>query len=391
MKLQVGAKTDVGLVREANQDSYLVDSPLFVVADGMGGHVAGDIASATAIDLISSHSAEATPDDPESLAVLIKNANRAILKKVDSDPQLSGMGTTCTLVLFDAERAHIAHVGDSRAYLFRGGSLDQLTDDHTLVSRMVREGRVSPEEAAHHPQRNVITRALGVDRDVDVDLKVVDVVEGDRILICSDGLTSMVEHEQITEMLETENSPQQVADRLVSLANAAGGEDNITVIVVDVTRAEAAGDPMQSGSAVAPRREDTPNEAVASADVASDGPIRRRPVAKVLVAAGILAVLAVVGYAATRATLANSWFVGVNEAGRVAIYQGIPEEIGGLSLKEQQEETTISASDLPEFVRVDIADGIKVGSREEAESAVENFQNLVDNRDQRSRPGTNER
>lgn len=390
MSLKVGAKTDVGLVREANEDSYLVDAPLFVVADGMGGHIAGDIASATAIDLISAHSDDARAADPGSLAALIKGANRAILNKAQSDPQLSGMGTTCTLVLFDAERAHIAHVGDSRAYLFRNGELEQLTDDHTLVGRLVREGKLRPEEAAHHPQRSVITRALGVDDDVHVDLSAIDVGEGDRVLICSDGLTSMVEHAQIAEMLETESDPQQAADRLVSLANSAGGEDNITVIVVDVARTDAGANPAQSGAVIAPPREDTPSEAVASVDLPADEPVRRRPIAKIFVATGILAVLALAGYAAVRFALSNSWFVGVNEAGNVAIYQGIPEEIAGLSLKEEHEETAINAADLPEFIRIDIEDGIKVDSREEAETTVRNYERFVQNEAPRPRAGTND-
>lgn len=391
MNLKVGAKTDVGLVREANEDSYLVDTPLFVVADGMGGHIAGDIASATAIELISAHAGDASADDPGSLAVLIKEANLAILKKAESDPQLSGMGTTCTLVLFDAETAHIAHVGDSRAYLFRNGELEQLTDDHTLVGRLVREGKLRPEEAAHHPQRSVITRALGVDDEVHVDLSAIDIGEGDRVLICSDGLSSMVEPAQIAEMLESESDPQQAADRLVSLANSAGGEDNITVIVVDVERAEAASDPAQSGAAVAPRREDTPSEAVASVALPADGPVRRRPIGKIIVAVGILVLLGLGGYAAARVSLSNSWFVGVNEDGRVAIYQGIPEEIAGLSLKEEQEETTIAAADLPEFIRIDIEDGIKVDSREEAETTVENYERFVQDQETRPRAGTNDR
>ena len=165
----MGATSDVGLVREANEDSYLVERPLYAVADGMGGHLAGDVASSIAVRVISERASSASPSDPESLAQIVTAANSAIYEKARGDSGLRGMGTTCTLALVDGGRALIAHVGDSRAYLLSDGTLEQLTEDHTLVSRMVREGRIQPDEAQHHPQRSIITRALGVDAAVEVE------------------------------------------------------------------------------------------------------------------------------------------------------------------------------------------------------------------------------
>jgi serine/threonine protein phosphatase PrpC len=169
MRIAVGAKTDIGLVREGNEDSYLVDDPLFAVADGMGGHLAGDVASSTAIDVISRRARETDLRDEEGLRAVVREANAAIWKRSQGDSALRGMGTTCTLLSLGNSQARLAHVGDSRAYLLRDGELSQLTEDHTLVGRMVREGRLTAEEAQNHPQRSIITRALGVDSEVDVD------------------------------------------------------------------------------------------------------------------------------------------------------------------------------------------------------------------------------
>ncbi|MDQ4145938.1 MAG: Stp1/IreP family PP2C-type Ser/Thr phosphatase, partial [Actinomycetota bacterium] len=233
MNLSIGAQSDVGRVREGNEDSFLVDEPLFVVADGMGGHLAGDVASSTAVDVILNKSATASAEDPETLADLIRSANSAIWDKAHANPTLRGMGTTCTLVLLHENRAHIAHVGDSRAYLLRDGRLQQITEDHTLVARMVKEGRLQPEEAEHHPQRSIITRALGVDAEVEVDLDSLEVQPGDRLMLCSDGLSSMIDHDSIATALKEQAAPQDAADELIKRANDAGGEDNITVVVID--------------------------------------------------------------------------------------------------------------------------------------------------------------
>ncbi|MDQ3981874.1 MAG: Stp1/IreP family PP2C-type Ser/Thr phosphatase, partial [Actinomycetota bacterium] len=287
MNVAVGVQTDVGRVRKGNEDSYLLEAPIYAVADGMGGHIAGDVASATAVSVIADRIAEETPEDGSALAALVSRANDAIWEKAHSDPALRGMGTTCTLLMVDGDVARIAHVGDSRAYLLRDGSFRQLTEDHTLVERMVREGRLSAEEAANHPQRSVITRALGVDSNVQVDVLEEPLAEGDRILITSDGLTSMVEPDAIARVLDAEPDPQAAADRLVAMANDAGGEDNVTVLVLHVSKDGSPAPPPP-----APARRDTRP----GAESQVDGPAPRRWVRPLVWTAAVVAVLGLAGF-----------------------------------------------------------------------------------------------
>lgn len=380
MNISVGAHTDVGRVREGNEDSYLADAPLFVVADGMGGHLAGDVASATAVEVIKERTGELRADDPETLATTLKEANRAIWTKADEDPNVRGMGTTCTLALVDGERVQLAHVGDSRAYLFHDNQLRQVTEDHTLVGRMVREGRLSAEDAERHPQRSIITRALGVDEDVDVDLMTFELNDGDRLLICSDGLSSMLSHDQIAGVLAETSDAQSAAEHLVELANEAGGEDNITVVVVDFGG--------EGGAPAASEHRSDLGERVHTDPAADTGYHRavevvakaRRWPRVVLVASLVLAVLGAGSYFAARYTLDNSWFVGV-EDGAVTIYRGVPGEIAGISLNEVRYRTDIELEDLPAFKRDEVTEGIEVGSLEEAEQTVDGLEALARDND----------
>ena len=385
MKIETGVRTDVGRVREGNEDSYLMDEPLFGIADGMGGHAAGEVASSTAVEALSSGAARVNSEDPESLVALLKEANRAIFDKATKDDSLHGMGTTCTLVLIDAYRAHLAHVGDSRAYLLRGGDLSRLSEDHTLVGRMVREGQLTEEEAARHPQRSMITRSLGIDSDVQVDLRSFDVRDGDRIMLCSDGLTSMTSEDTIKSVLQQKKSPQAAADELVDLANEAGGEDNITVVVLDLS---ATGDappppPVEASKAATSLTGAVPPAAAPpppSGSSSNDDPgFGRRVVRKIIVTLVILVVLVGAGYGALRYSLNHSWFVGVSDEGVVTIYQGRPEEVLGISMKEVEEETGITLEDVPEFKRVDLEEGIKTDSLEEARATIEGLEELVQN------------
>ena len=366
MNVTVGAQTDVGRVRKGNEDSYLLEAPIYAVADGMGGHIAGDVASATAVDVIAEGARTEHPSDGLALADLVTRANEAIWEKARSDPSLRGMGTTCTLLMIDGDVAHIAHVGDSRAYLLRNDDFTQLTEDHTLVERMVREGRLSAEEAANHPQRSVITRALGVDQQVQVDVLREQLTKGDRILLASDGLTSMVAADQIAGVLRREGDPQAAADRLVEMANAAGGEDNVTVLVVDVGKDGAPAPPR-----AAPARHDTRPGAEPQPE-----PSRRwvRPLAwgiGLLMAVGLGATIAV------RWVLLNSWYVGLGEDGVVTIYQGIPEEIAGRTFAEVERATDIAEQDLPETFVEDLQEGKKVESLEAAETYVHNIEERI--------------
>ncbi len=231
MKLIPGGATDQGQVREGNEDGYVVDRrlQLFAVADGMGGHRAGEVASATALEALRAAVASGT-----GIGDAITSANGAVHGKATGDDDLRGMGTTLTAVVPDGNGVLVGHVGDSRAYLLRDGELRQLTTDHSLVEELVREGRLTEEQAAVHPQRSVITRALGVEDNVEVDVYPVPLLPGDRLLICSDGLTTMLRPDAISSLLRRESDPTRATNLLVDAANAAGGEDNITTIVIDV-------------------------------------------------------------------------------------------------------------------------------------------------------------
>jgi serine/threonine protein phosphatase PrpC len=367
----VGASSDVGLVREANEDSYLIEQPLYAVADGMGGHLAGDVASSTAVRVISERSSTASASDPETLAQILSDANSAIFEQAQSDSGLRGMGTTCTLVLVEGTSAHIAHVGDSRAYLLRDGRLEQLTEDHTLVGRMVREGRIDADEAQHHPQRSIITRALGVDPHVDVDLLHIELKPEDRLLICSDGLSSVVADDAITGALVEISHPQDAADALISLANEAGGEDNITVVVLALRDDEAEAAPAQGDGRVDTAPAEGPPPPARAVVV------HRRSRWRGLATLFVIALLAVAAYVAARWALNNSFYVGASGSGLVTIYRGIPEEIGGLDLAQVERETSLSLSDLPPGSRDALKEGMKVESLAQAEDTVLNLEDLA--------------
>ena len=228
--------TDPGRRRRRNEDAYVCEPPLFAIADGMGGAQAGEVASGLAAAVLE----EATGDErgEERVASLIQEANRRVFQRSSEDAATSGMGTTMTVALLDDADGTIAfgHVGDSRAYRVRGGELEQLTDDHSLVGELVRSGRLSPEEAESHPQRSVITRALGTEPDVDVDTFTVDAEPGDIYLLCSDGLTDMTSTRDILAAVEASNDLDDAARALVGAANAGGGEDNITVVLFEIDR-----------------------------------------------------------------------------------------------------------------------------------------------------------
>jgi PPM family protein phosphatase len=254
--------TDTGRRRRHNEDAYVVQPPLFAVADGMGGAQAGEIASRLA--------AEALLHDPgnsggvERVTALIQAANRRVYERAHEAADLSGMGTTMTVALVEDGIVSIGHVGDSRAYLIRNGAMEQLTEDHSLVAELQRSGKLSPEEADQHPQRSVITRALGTDPDVDVDTYTVEPRAGDVFLLCSDGLTGMVGDEAILHIVEEHRDDLDAAARaLVARANRGGGEDNITVVFFDIAdeRAAPRAPPAPAPeTTVAPEDEDTLSE-----------------------------------------------------------------------------------------------------------------------------------
>jgi protein phosphatase len=230
----IARESNTGNKRRRNEDSFVVAPPLFAVADGMGGAQAGEVASKLAAAALEDTD-PGTAGGVERVVELIQEANRRVYERSNADPAASGMGTTITAALVEGTSVAFGHVGDSRAYLVRDGVMEQLTEDHSLVNELMKSGKLSPEEAETHPQRSVITRALGTDPDVDVDTFVVEARENDLFLICSDGLTTMVGDEEILELLEKHHDDlDRAAKSLVAAANRAGGEDNITVVAFTI-------------------------------------------------------------------------------------------------------------------------------------------------------------
>jgi PPM family protein phosphatase len=232
--VNIGFATHPGRKRRHNEDSYVVEPPMFAVADGMGGAKAGEVASGLAAAALREAGTDGRSGE-ERVTQLIQEANRRVFRRANEDRDASGMGTTMTVALVEDGRVVFGHVGDSRAYLIRDGSIEQLTDDHSLVAELVRSGRLTPEEAEAHPQRSVITRAVGTEPDVDVDTFTIEPEERDLFLICSDGLTDMVDDGTIIEAIERHRDDlDEAAKALVGAANRVGGEDNITVLLVEV-------------------------------------------------------------------------------------------------------------------------------------------------------------
>lgn len=230
--MRVGAKTDIGKVREVNEDSYGYHGRLFVLADGMGGHEAGEIASAIAVETVLAADLGDAPTTRLHQAIL--DANRAILAEVEKHPEHAGMGTTINVLYLDITQAYITNVGDSRIYRLSGGRLKQLTADDSLVAQLVKNGSITEEEAKVHPRRNVLIQALGMEGNLEFEVTTVGIAPGDKFLLCSDGLTGMLDEKTITSYLDADMAPQSIAEQLVGAADEAGGRDNITVIVVEV-------------------------------------------------------------------------------------------------------------------------------------------------------------
>lgn len=367
MKLRTGAKTDVGLLRQRNEDSFVAEYPLFAVADGLGGHVGGEVASRVALERLAQATTTDGPEDTisERLREAIHEANRAVGERASNEPRLTGMGTTLTAVVVGRDRLHLGHVGDSRAYLLRDGDLRALTEDHTLVQRMVREGRLTPEQAGVHPQRSVLTRALGIEDDLEVDQTTVEVTAGDRLLLCSDGLTAMVDDEDIQKILVGEEDPQAASNALVEAANAAGGQDNITTIVLDVV--DAVEPPPTQPADVEAR--------TAEATGSAKRPSRRLP--RLALRVGIPLLILAALLIGVRIYLNGQWFVGVHD-GNVSLYRGIPTRVLGLDLATLVEETEIPAQSAEQLQTWrGIGEGITAASEAEAREILAQIQRDV--------------
>nr|MBA2488904.1 Stp1/IreP family PP2C-type Ser/Thr phosphatase [Chloroflexota bacterium] len=236
-----GAASDQGRVRDHNEDGYLVRPPLFAVADGMGGHAAGEVASRLALESLASKTTETWRDGRDVLLRALSEANRVVYRQAKSRAGARGMGTTCVLILLDGDRVHIGHVGDSRAYRLRAGTLEPLTRDHTVVGDMVEQGLLTPQQALADGNRGFLTRALGAAARVDAEVDSFDIQAGDRFLLCSDGLSGMLPDPVIEQIMRETPDAQAAADRLIAAANEAGGEDNVTALVVHPPPGEGGG------------------------------------------------------------------------------------------------------------------------------------------------------
>lgn len=349
--------TDPGRVRRRNEDSYVCDPPLFAVADGMGGAQAGELASRIATTVFREAGGADSLDAQARLRSIIQEANRRIYARAARDPEVSGMGTTVTAALLAGETIALGHVGDSRAYRIRDGELEQLTNDHSLVADLVRSGRLSPEEAELHPQRSVITRALGTDPAVEIDSLSVEARAGDVYLLCSDGLTTMVHEAAVLKSVAESPSLAAAARALIGSANREGGEDNITVVLFSLADGEPPeADEEDTLSGITAVRASEPQRlAIPPAPVAPAPPLppaattngqpsaarvptarpRRVPRALLVV---LLILLLFAGLAAAALWgLSRAHFVGADQDGRVAVYQGVPWDLFGGSVKLYRE------------------------------------------------------
>jgi PPM family protein phosphatase len=348
------AVTDTGRQRRANEDSLLARAPLFVVADGMGGAQAGEVASRIAVESFQSGLEDASRAELE-LAELARAANARIHDLSHSNAEQAGMGTTLTAVYVGEEEVAIAHVGDSRAYCLREGELLRLTDDHSLVDELMRQGRLTPEEAVEHPQRSVITRALGPEGTVEVDTRSFRARAGDIYLLCSDGLTTMLAEEQIRELLIANPRLRDAGEALIAAANEAGGRDNITVVLIRLEDVRA-GEPPRDEDAtivgapavrppVSPRMPRRPPPGRSDSGPASSARRRKR----MRRAGGLAVTLVVLGLIGSGAYLAlqSVYFIGTNGRGLVTVFRGVPYRLpGNISLYSGRYVSGVSASTL---------------------------------------------
>jgi serine/threonine protein phosphatase PrpC len=403
------AVSHVGKIRSNNQDSGYAGAHLFLVADGMGGHAGGDVASAIAAKRVSEADIEySSPEDAEfALQSALISANSLLAETVFEHSELTGMGTTVSSILRVGDKVVMAHIGDSRIYRYRDGVLEQMSSDHTFVQRLVDSGRITAEEAAVHPRRSVLMRVLGdVDAAPEIDTSIHDVLPGDRWLLCSDGLSSYVPEDKIASILETIPTAQGAADRLVKESLDHGAPDNVTVVIVDVDDdGMSGGDPTFVGSASAPLsfESDTsrrpirlptlllhPLKATQPEDShfepEREGYLeelieedrrrarRRRIVWLVVVAAAVLAIIA--GLFAAYQWTQSHYYVGVDD-GKVAIFQGVQQNIGPIGLSSVYQTTTIEVSSLPSFQQESVEATINADNLRDAIDIVNRLDELA--------------
>ncbi|HVW80100.1 MAG TPA: protein phosphatase 2C domain-containing protein [Mycobacteriales bacterium] len=340
-----GARTDVGLVRDGNEDSLYAGTRLLVVADGVGGSVAGEIASKLAVQALAPLDNDAAITDPlASLRSAVLHADSLLRDAIERDPQLAGMGTTLTAILGAADAVGLAQVGDSRAYLSRGGEMTQLSRDHTLVQSLVDEGQITAEEALVHPRRSWILRALDGRGEAEPDLMPLTPVAGDRYLLCSDGLSDYVDSSAIASTLAEGSDPQEICDRLVELALQAGAPDNVTCVVAEPVEGEPpARPPVIAGAAAAPDREPPPQHPNDTAQSRPASPARPRGgiARRLIVVAALVVLLIALAIGGTALYVSREWYV-ADSNGSVAVFHGVRGQFAGVALSRLSH-----TSDLP--------------------------------------------
>ena len=370
-------KTDTGRQRHANEDSYYANAPLFAVADGMGGAQAGEVASRIAASAFDRSPRNDEASAEGQLEEIAQKANREIHQLAQKDSSRAGMGTTLTAAMLHDDEVAFGHVGDSRAYLLRDGQLKRLTKDHSLVEELRRQGRLTEEQAEEHPQRSIITRALGPEPSVNVDTMTFPARDGDVFLLCSDGLTTMVSDDEIREILVNSRNLRAAVNQLVDAANAEGGRDNITAVAFRVADADAKD--AEEGATLISRTAEQAGMTGERMRAATDRlrgqgtmptPSRRRRVLKWAAALAVIAVVAVGAVLFAR----SIYFLGTDDGGNVAVYRGLPYELPfGVSLYSKQYSIPVQEGALSED-RQRAVTGHTLRSKDDATSLADDIQ-----------------
>lgn len=344
--ISFGSRTDIGYVRDHNEDSLIIIPPLFAVADGMGGHEAGEIASEITVNTL----AELAPShlDAEGLTAAVEAANYNVMKAPRQGIGRDGMGTTLTAAMLEGERLLIAQVGDSRAYLLHKGHLQQITRDHSLMADLIEAGQITPEEARVHPNRSVITRAIGSDIHMRPDIYELNVDAGDRILLCSDGLSSMISNNAIESIMRRQSDAQHCADELVTAALENGGADNVTVVVADVP---------------------------GFSEVREKKRAHKSRVFYIGLAIALVAVIFTAGFGGY-AFISNSAYL-IEENGKVSVYRGTPDDFMGIKLSTLDHTTNVDVDKLQPGVANRIKEGMSVSSIDEANSLIAAYEEEI--------------
>lgn len=344
--ISFGSRTDIGYVRDHNEDSLIIIPPLFAVADGMGGHEAGEIASEITVNTL----AELAPShlDAEGLTAAVEVANYNVMKAPRQGIGRDGMGTTLTAAMLEGERLLIAQVGDSRAYLLHKGHLQQITRDHSLMADLIEAGQITPEEARVHPNRSVITRAIGSDIHMRPDIYELNVDAGDRILLCSDGLSSMISNNAIESIMRRQSDAQHCADELVTAALENGGADNVTVVVADVP---------------------------GFSEVREKKRAHKSRVFYIGLAIALVAVIFAAGFGGY-AFISNSAYL-IEENGKVSVYRGMPDDFMGIKLSTLDHTTNVDVDKLQPGVANRIKEGMSVSSIDEANSLIAGYEEEI--------------